>query len=77
MTRGTSISGWVTLQSIAMPPVWIVSPMVNPSMIDPEASRGLVILIAPETSDRRDGAEVRQLELLQRRFRHHRERGER
>ena len=77
MTRGTSMSGRVTLQSIAMPPVWITSPMTNPSMIDPEVSRGLAILIAPETSDRRDGAEARQLEFLQRRFRRRRERGER
>ena len=38
MTMGVSMSGRVTRQSVAMPPVWIFSPTRNPSIVEPTSS---------------------------------------
>jgi hypothetical protein len=36
ISSGTSMPGWVTLHSVAMPPVWARSPMVKPSTTAPD-----------------------------------------
>ena len=43
ITMGASIPAWVTRHRVAMPPVWIFSPILKPSMVEPVWSGSRVI----------------------------------